>query len=437
MTATAYVLRQPVTAKRPTRWDIQMRYAMRLPDKTVDLPAGTWLLALPEAAGGRPGPPHYRLADGAIICLDAPLTAAQAEPLTDPQAVTALAAYRSLEGAIAEEWGLEVEQVDRNAPFRLIQCPLCAGTEFVTVGFSGVWCDCCQAEFHVRHTAGDPGFVVDCTWAHYQPTAARYLLPRSDELVLTMVCKHGGGDPNDLTHDKHCHGDCTPERVALTSSQDSAIRAGLHACVIGDVYDWSFYGQVPTVYNHNRQGYHQLIWPDGREEAWPRSAFVSVSGFSWEDKQKATSAAAMLAECTPAGYSAAFGSLRYRDELAAFLRQWAGRPSHPPSVAHRGVWPKRSQLQDGERYLLHRWLVRREQEAGWITVAPVWLVVADAAQEKYDKRWRVIRADICPHCGRPVSQEEWASKSGGKQPWDVPHGYCRELWARHNWQPGS
>jgi hypothetical protein len=320
-----------------------------------------------------------------------------------------------------------VEHVDHNAPFRLIQCPLCDSTTFVSVGFAGVWCDRCQAEFHVRHTAGDPGFVVDCTWAHYQPTAARYLLPRSDELVLTMVCKHGGGDPNVLTHDKHCHGDCTPEQVALTNGQDSAIRAGLHACVIGDVYDWSFYGQVPTVYNHNRQGYHQLIWPDGREEAWPRSAFVSVSGFSWEDKQKASGAAAMLAECTPAGYSATFGSLRYRDELAAFLGQWAERPGHPPAVAHRGVWPKRSQLQDGERYLLHRWLVQQEKEAGWITAAPVWLVVADAAQEKYDKRWRVVRADICPHCGQPVSQAEWASKSGGKQPWDVPHGYCRDL----------
>jgi hypothetical protein len=81
--------------------------------------------------------------------------------------------------------------------------------------------------------------------------------------------------------------------------------------------------------------------------------------------------------------------------------------------------------------------VRQEQEAGWITAAPVWLVVADAAQEKYDKRWRVIRADICPHCGRPVSEAEWASKHDSKAAWDVPHGYCRELWERHNWQPGS
>ncbi len=441
--ATAFHLRQPVVGKRPTRWDIQMRYAMRLPDETVDLSPGTWLLALPEAEGGGPYPPHYRLADGTIICLDGPLTDEQAAPLTDAQAVTALAAYRSAEQAIAEDWGLAVEHVDRNAPFRLIQCPLCDGTTFVSVGFSGVWCDQCQAEFHVRHTAGDAGFVVDCTFAHHQPTAARYLLPRSDELVLTMVCKNGGGDPLDLTHDRHCfRDDCTDAQVALTDGRDTPLRAGLHACVLGDVYDWAFYGRVPTVYNHDRHGYHTLLWPDGKEEAWPRSAFVSVSGFSWEDKQRAAAAAAMLATCTPAGYSAEFGSLRYRDELAAFLNEWAERPSQPPSVAYRGVWPQRSQLQEAcpeqgrreERYLLHRWLIQREKE-DWLTVAPVWLVVRDAARQKYEKRWEVVRADICPHCGRRVSQAEWASEGEGKAVWDVPHGYCRELWARHGWQP--
>ncbi|MBK7180737.1 MAG: hypothetical protein IPH82_26760 [Chloroflexi bacterium] len=49
MSPTAYILRQPVAAKRPSRWDIHARYAMRLPDETLDLPAGTWMLALPEA----------------------------------------------------------------------------------------------------------------------------------------------------------------------------------------------------------------------------------------------------------------------------------------------------------------------------------------------------------------------------------------------------
>ncbi|MEZ4641623.1 MAG: hypothetical protein R3E31_02600 [Chloroflexota bacterium] len=443
MTTTAYILRQPVTGKRPTRWDIHARYAMRLPDEIVDLPPGTWLLALPEPGDNgshSPHPPHYRLADGRVVCLDAPLTSCQADPLTDPQALTALTAYRSLEQAVEEDWGLQVEHVDRNAPFRLIQCPLCDGTTFVSVGFSGVWCDRCQAEFRVRHTAGDPGFVVDCTWAHYQPAAARYLLPRSDELVLTMVCKNGGPStssgqaPHDLTHSQHCYGDCTPEQIALTSGRDSAIRAGLHACVLGDVYNWSFYGQVPTVYSYEWHGHHTLLWPDGREEAWPRSAFVTVSGFSWEDKQKAVGAAALLATCTPAGYGANFGSLRYRDELAAFLNEWAAQPSQPPSVAHRGVWPRRSQLQDGERYLLHRWLVQREKE-DWVTAAPVWLVVRDAAREKYAQRWAVVRDNICPQCGRSASQEEWASQVNEKRPWDTPHGYCRALWTRHNWRP--
>jgi hypothetical protein len=44
----AYIFRQPLAANRPSRWDIQVRYALRLPDETVDLPAGTWLLALSE-----------------------------------------------------------------------------------------------------------------------------------------------------------------------------------------------------------------------------------------------------------------------------------------------------------------------------------------------------------------------------------------------------
>ena len=446
MSPTAYILRQPVQAKRPSRWDIHARYAMRLPDETLNIPAGTWLLALPEAEDAcpepglksRPHPPHYRLADGSVVCLDAPLTAVQADPLTNPQALTALTTYRPLEQAIAEDWGVQVEHVDHNAPFRLIQCPLCESATFVSVGFAGVWCDRCQAEFHVRHTAGDPGFVVDCTWAHYQPTAARYLLPRSDELLLTMVCKNGGGDPLDLTHSLHCfRDDCTDAQVALTDGRDGPLRAELHACVIGDVYDWSFYGRVPTIYNHDRHGHHTLLWPGGREESWPRSAFVPVNGFRWEDKQRATGAAALLASSTPAGYSPDFGSLRYRDELAAFLKEWAQRPSHPPAVGYRGVWPQRSQLQENERYLLHRWLLHKEKDDSWMQASPVWLVVTDEAQEKYDRRWRVVRDNICPHCGRPVSQAEWASRVNEKRPWDTPHGSCREFWARHNWQPGS
>lgn len=89
MSPTAYSLRQPVTARKPSRWDIHACYAMRLPDQPVDLPAGTWLLALPEPEGSQSHPLHYRLADGRVVCLDAPLTAGQA----DPQALTALATF--------------------------------------------------------------------------------------------------------------------------------------------------------------------------------------------------------------------------------------------------------------------------------------------------------------------------------------------------------
>ncbi|MFZ1397959.1 MAG: hypothetical protein WAS33_13715, partial [Candidatus Promineifilaceae bacterium] len=139
MSPTAFVLRQPLTAQRPSRWDIHARYAFHQQAEPLWLPAHTWLLALPEVADGRSAPPQYRLADGSVVFLEAPLTAEQADLLTDQQALTALTAYRPLEEAVLAEWGLQVEQIDANAPFRLIQCPLCGGTHFTTVAFAQVW----------------------------------------------------------------------------------------------------------------------------------------------------------------------------------------------------------------------------------------------------------------------------------------------------------
>jgi hypothetical protein len=131
MVPTAFVLQQPLTAHSPGRWNLHLRYAIRLPDETVELLAGTWLLSL-----GEDDSPHYRLADGRVVALDAPLTAEQAAPLTDLQAIAALTVYRPLEQAVLEDWGLHVEHIDSNPPFRLIQCPLCSGTDFVTVDFA-------------------------------------------------------------------------------------------------------------------------------------------------------------------------------------------------------------------------------------------------------------------------------------------------------------
>jgi len=440
MTPIAYILRHALTAKQPvlslskwpTRWDIHARYALRLPDETVDLPVGTWLLALPETEGNRDHPPHYRLADGRLVCLDAPLSDAQAAPLTDPQALTALSAYRPLAQAAEEDWGLALEHVDHNAPFRLIRCPLCGGTTFTSVDFAGVWCDTCNAQFQVRSTAGDPGFVLDCTWAHYQSQAACYLLPRTADLLLTMVCKSGDG-LLDLQHNRYCHReDCTPAQVALTDGREGEgpLRAGLHACALGDVYDWSFYGRVPAIYNHNQHGWHPLVWPGDensrREEGWPRSAFVPVTGLSGAEQQTLRGAASLLTRHGPAG--------RYRDELAACLNELAQRPSRPLTVRTRSIWPAYQELAAGEEYLLHRWLLQQEQD-GWVTAETVWLVVRDVSQERYSPRWQGVRDNLSPHCGQAVTAAHLTAAVDVERPWATAHGHCRDLWRQHNWQP--
>lgn len=431
MSLTAYELKQALTAQRPMLWDIQVRYARRLWDKAISLPVGTWLLALPTANNSNLS--HYRLADGSIICLEGPLTETQAERLTDPQAVAALTAYCSLEQFLWEAWGLGFEPVDRTPPFRLIQCPLCGGAEFTTVAFSSVWCNGCNANFSVRYTAGDPGFVVDCTWPHLSYREARYLIPRSDELLLTMVFKTSG-DPLDLTHDPHCYRqDCTNEQPALTDGQDGTLRPGLHACALGDVYDWSFYGRVPTGYNPDRHGHHALHWPDEahksslnkQQEAWPCTAFIPVTGLDAEDKRQLDNAAALLKHEARNG--------RSRNDLITALTRLSARPSREPATYH-SPWLSRQHLAEGEKYLLHRWLVSPEKE-DLVTAVPVWLVVKEMSEARGNFQWQVVRDDICPQCGQPVTATDMAHKLDSERPWTIPHGHCRDLWQTHNWQP--
>jgi hypothetical protein len=436
MTPTAYTLTQPLTAQRPTRWDAQARYAIHQPDETIALPAGTWLLELPPAGSDYPHPPHYRLADGRVVAIPEPISPELAVPLTDPQALLALTAYRPLEQALYEDWGLQFEPVDANPPFRLLQCPLCGGTEFTTVAFAAVWCDGCNAQLTIRHTAGDPGWVCDVTnWSHLSYRASRYLLPHSDDLMLTMVCKNGG-DLLDLTHDRYCHrDDCTAEQVALTGGQDGPLRAGLHACALGDVYDWSFYGHAPTLPRHEQQDCHITVWPDGRTDSWPQTALVTVSGLDWEEKRRLSEAISLLTEAQPRDEFGAANWRRFRDERIAFLRELEQRPSHAPYLRYRTPWPHRRHLANHEKYLLHRWLVEKEPDGNLITAVPVWIVVVDAAEDKYSHRWRVVRDNICPACGQPVSPGDLAQTVDQDRPWRVPHSSCRNLWSRHNWRP--
>lgn len=59
---------------------------------------------------------------------------------------------------------LKIEFIGGFNPFMWdkFSCPVCDGKEFTSVSTSGVYCDCCNAKFRVRDTAGDPGCVVDC-----------------------------------------------------------------------------------------------------------------------------------------------------------------------------------------------------------------------------------------------------------------------------------
>lgn len=55
-------------------------------------------------------------------------------------------------------------------PWDEINCPLCEENNFTSIDHASVWCDKCNAEFYVRDTSGDPGYVVDCmtdrVWTH-------------------------------------------------------------------------------------------------------------------------------------------------------------------------------------------------------------------------------------------------------------------------------
>jgi hypothetical protein len=90
-------------------------------------------------------------------------------------------------------------------------------------------------------------------------------LPYTDDLLVTLVFKNSG-DPLDLAHSRHCYWDhCTGDQVALTGAGDS-LRPGLHACKVGDVYNWSFCGHASAQHSRRRHDYTPLTWPEGCSE---------------------------------------------------------------------------------------------------------------------------------------------------------------------------
>ncbi len=210
-------LTEHITFHQPTSWDFHARYALQRGGGEVVIPTGTWLVELDpvETWPDQKTEYLYRTPSGEVLALESPLPERRYSEVTDPQVVTALNAFRSLGAILEVDFGVTLYQTCRELPpFALIQCPLCSGTSFTTLDLASAWCDRCNAAFQVRSTAGDPGFVIDVTWKNYNPLAARFVLPRTDKLLSTLVLKDSG-DPRDMSRD-HCSSECRAGLILLT-----------------------------------------------------------------------------------------------------------------------------------------------------------------------------------------------------------------------------
>lgn len=445
-------LKQDVAFSRPRTWQVHVRYALRIGGEKMTLPVGTWLLEQPPAqvwlGEGQAAETEYlyRLPSSELVALPRPLTDEEAESITDPQAITAMAAFCPLDQAAYEDWGVQLEHVDRLPPFALIKCPFCNSTAFTSLGFASVWCDRCGANFRIRYTSGDPGFVVDALWFTGRYGPARYLVPRSDQFSLFMVLKNSG-DPRDLTHEDWRQANragCTPERLNLTDDSHPSLRPGLHICHIGDLSDWRLSGWVPNRTEYDPRALH--YWEvDG--ERWPQSAYLLVSGLTYEERSEIQVAISSLFRGDD---PLLFEETRVRviDFLTRLMGSWRnvmiGPSASLPPLSALDV------AQD-QRYMLHHWLTYTTKEEHPPAAYPVWLVVKPILGQPIThggapiEGWEVVRRDICPVCCRPVSPEEMMLqvKLGAlgipfdnETSWHLPHGgNCRKVWEKGGWKP--
>jgi hypothetical protein len=343
----------------------------------VVITPGTWLLDLGQ--GDYNGQPLYRLAGGQMVTLAEPLTPATAEIVDDWQVEAAMRAFQPLSEMVRQAFGLELDVVDHGLhPFQLVKCPLCHGTEFVTLDLASAWCRNCNARFTVEHTAGDPGFHLRCDWGQQSWQASHYLLPKWPELALVLTLKDSG-DPLDMSWDPSCGRECEGEAVRVTGS-DHVLRPGLHVCQVGTIYGWTLIGHVGSTRVNGEGG----LYGDGR--LWPGPELLAPPHV------RQGTVCAIGATLPPV------------DALAA-----------------------------GEQYQLHRWWV--QEQAGRRTMLhPGWRVVRKIEGDPFDTRYVTVRADLCPTCGRPVMPDEFQRRRVEPVEGDV-HGFaCRETWQMAGWR---
>jgi hypothetical protein len=418
-------LKRAVTVREPHAWQFHRRWALLAGgEELATLQPGTWLLdlgahELPRGDGTRLSEHLYRLASGQVVALDNALGGEDVEEVGEPQAVTAMNAYRSLEEAIYEDLGLTLECEQPGVPpFGLVRCPVCGHFEFASLDLATVYCQACLGTFRIRSTAGDPGFVLDCFVQHVHLLAARYLIPKVDCLSFHMVWK-GGGDARDLRHDPEgvCRsaarqGKCKPEAPWLTGEDAPTLRPALHACYVDTVYPWQLSGEIPTP----RMVRHLGMWQvDG--QLWPRCASLERRVLDVWEARRVRRAAGVLRRLED----------REAQEAAHLLDRLSAIPQ---GAAEPVVWirqfPPLSELGPGEQYMLHHWLLQPGTPDSTHSMAhPAWYVVKAVLQAGRLETWQVVRKDICPACGRRVLPGQEQEK----------HARCQEVWAETGWQP--
>jgi hypothetical protein len=365
----------------------------------IDLAPGTWLAEISRENGTT----TYMLADGRCFATDKLLSTREAD---DPQIAASMAQQMSLK---FREKGLEWVQVSHHDPFAIIFCPICRGTEFTSIEGTVAVCSTCNTSFLVRYTAGDPGFVVDATCEHTWLDKAIYMLPPTPQIYLSMVFKDSG-DPREMDYDDEKewhHEDCSPDSIHLTTFADG-VRQGLHACKLGTVYQWKIWGYVPSLRALSPHIAHSSTWRrwqiDG--EMWPACAVSSGLALAPSERYAVERAICHFKQADQVP----------PEQLVKMLESEAVFP-----LVHSLRLPAPEILKDGEQYLLHHWLLKKDP--GRVSTAlPVWYVVKrKPKQERYDPTgWEVIsREAICPSCGQPGARDD--------------HSYCRETLNQIGW----
>jgi hypothetical protein len=326
--------------------------------------------------------------------------------------------------AVLAEMGLALDrEYPAPAPFNIIRCPLCGGTDFVTIEMSSVWCRC-NARFEVT-AMREGSFTCVLTWRDYWPTATRYILPMVEGLRLLLNLEAVRGDPRDLAYDPALCGGfdaCQPGSPWLTGDDDVGLRPGLHKCRVLGLYDWRFWGRAPSPADIS--WFHKSWDIDGDDDPWPQCACVRRVELNETERWHLEIAALALSRLD-------VESLR---ETVAVLDDLKGNMGHNPIWVDAPL-PPVSCLQDGEYYMLHHWLTECDDRGQRATCAwPIWYVVKPVPRVddlNHVEEWQVVRGDVCPVCGHQVAEETLAQVD------EPSHAGCRGVWDKTSWQPVS